>query len=161
MEINIMKFSAPNIELIIERSVQYYLSEFKQNGMHSTEAGGQLFGLIEGKKVSITLATGPYLADQRTKFTYKSCLNMAQKMIDFNLKIGLEYLGEWHTHPEINPKISFRDKQAMSNLLNKSTLRTDGLILVIVGNAMSNLFVNTWLFKQGSTIEIIALKRIH
>ena len=43
------------------------------------------------------------------------------------------YLGEWHTHNELNPTPSPRDKNMIKNMLKDSKMEIDFLILIIVG----------------------------
>jgi integrative and conjugative element protein (TIGR02256 family) len=65
----------------------------------------------------------------------------AQRFIDreFRNSSGLvNYLGEWHTHPCVNPKPSGDDKQMLTDLLRSSVMAIDFLIGIIVaetGNA--------------------------
>lgn len=43
------------------------------------------------------------------------------------------YIGEWHTHPENNPRPSSVDIDSIIEIYNKSEIVTDGVILIIVG----------------------------
>jgi integrative and conjugative element protein (TIGR02256 family) len=43
------------------------------------------------------------------------------------------YLGEWHTHFEVNPTPSLTDKNMVKNSLRKTIMEIDFLFLIIVG----------------------------
>ena len=43
------------------------------------------------------------------------------------------YLGEWHTHREVEPSPSWKDRHEIRRAFRKSTLNLEFLILVIVG----------------------------
>lgn len=101
-----MKFISKNMCLIIDQNVCDYLSHYMQIKTDMHEAGGQLFGKIEETTVFVKVATGPYRFDKRSRNSYRSCPIAAQKSINTQLKNGLDYLGEWHTHAEQNPQIS-------------------------------------------------------
>lgn len=144
-----MKYSAKGIDLTFEPCVTQHLYRFMQNEPRKPESGGQLFGGIDGNTVIVKVATGPYKKDKRSRNSYESCPVSAQKAIDYQLSAGLEYLGEWHTHPEESPQASSLDVKAMKNIFAKSKLRTNGLLLAIVGNNQKKFIINTWLIKNN------------
>ena len=83
----------------------------------------------------IIRATGPYKSDERSRFGYRSHVDSAQKAIDEQYKLGLLYLGEWHTHAEDHPSASHMDGDAMSRLMSNSKLNSSSLLMLIVGRA--------------------------
>lgn len=121
--------------LLIEPAVLEHVNKFRQLNTFNTEAGGQLFGYVNENKIIITAASGPYKLDQRGRFNYRSDPSSAQKVIEGFAKIGIIYLGEWHTHAEDFPSASSSDTLAMSKLLNHSTLNLNGLLMLIVGRS--------------------------
>lgn len=149
-----MKYSAKGISLVFESCVTQSLFEFIQSDPRDPETGGQLFGVIDGSTVIVKAATGPYKKDKQSRKSYESCPTSAQKAIDYHLKLGFDYLGEWHTHPEGNPQASSIDIKAMNSIIAKSKLRTNGLLLAIAGNSQSDFIINTWLIKSNSLIQL-------
>lgn len=149
-----MRYSEKGINLIFESNVTSYLYGFMQNKARKPEAGGQLFGYIDGNTVVVKVATGPYKRDKRSRNTYESCPISAQESIDSQLNAGFEYLGEWHTHPEENPQASGFDIKAINSIFVKSKLRTNGLLLAIAGNNPKNFIVNTWLIKSSFFLSL-------
>lgn len=117
----------------LESEVLLYAQRYRQRGLWSTEAGGQLFGLVERETVRVLRATGPYAGDERTRYRYRSNPAAAQHTIQEQARAGLLYLGEWHTHPELYPTASSLDRNAMNGLLAHSRLNCNALLLLIVG----------------------------
>jgi len=101
--------------------------------MFASEAGGQLFGTISSATVSIEIATGPYLGDERSRYRYRSNAKAAQLAIEQQAKKALLYLGEWHTHAEDHPSASSLDVDAMQRLIANSRLNSSALLMLIVG----------------------------
>ena len=149
-----MRYSAQGINLTFEPSVTSYMYGFMQNKARKPEAGGQLFGNIDGNKVVVKVATGPYQRDKRSRNSYESCPISAQESIVNQLNAGLEYLGEWHTHPEANPQASSLDIKAMKSIFAKSKLRTNGLLLAIAGNSPKKFIINTWLICNSQFLPL-------
>jgi integrative and conjugative element protein (TIGR02256 family) len=103
----------------------------------SFEAGGQLFARIDGMKWSVERATGPSRTDFRTRFGFKPDRKREQEEIDNLFLSGLHYVGDWHTHPEAEPKPSIRDIVSLTEMVKKSRYDTPGFLLAIVGTALT------------------------
>jgi integrative and conjugative element protein (TIGR02256 family) len=112
-----------------------YVSGYRQHSASATEAGGQLFGTVAGKDVRVSVATGPYPGDDRSRYGYRSNPAAAAAAINLQESKGLGYLGEWHTHAECHPKPSGADMSTMLALVQKSTLGAGAAMLLIVGTA--------------------------
>ena len=77
------------------------------------EAGGQLFARISKKEIKVVRATGPNIKDQRSRFFFKPNRKKEQRDI---LKLhaeGLDFVGDWHTHPEDIPRPSKQDRASI------------------------------------------------
>jgi integrative and conjugative element protein (TIGR02256 family) len=105
----------------------------RQLSSRATEAGGQLFGTITAELINVTKATGPYTGDERSRYRYRSNPAAAQRAIQEQSQVGLFYLGEWHTHAEDLPNASGLDDDAMQQLLVRSQLNSNALLMLIVG----------------------------
>ncbi|MGE0330209.1 MAG: Mov34/MPN/PAD-1 family protein [Ramlibacter sp.] len=119
--------------VVIDPSVIKHVAGYRQIKIWATEAGGQLFGSIDPQEIVVTLATGPYRGDERSRHRYRSKPEAAQDAIQKSAKQGLLYLGEWHTHAEDRPNASSLDSEAMKLLVGNSRLNSDSLLLFIVG----------------------------
>ena len=118
----------------IDGNVVKYLRKRVQKNARQLEAGGQLFGNVYSGDLKIEKATGPYKGDQRGRGYYCSCPVAAQKSIMLMAEKGFLYVGEWHTHAEPKPQVSYKDRKAINKIWSESTLNTNHLILLIVGN---------------------------
>lgn len=107
----------------------------RQKGWFSREAGGQLFADIKDDVWHVVTATGPRSADRRGRFHFWPDRKAEQREIDRHFVKGLEYVGDWHTHPEKIPTPSRNDINSIENVVRESTFYTSGLLLCIVGLA--------------------------
>lgn len=135
--------------LVLSDEVLSYVRAHRQLEHCANEAGGQLFGVVSPQEVLITVATGPYAEDMRSRFSYRSSPQAANAAIETQEGGGLSYLGEWHTHAEGRPTPSSYDKATMSAISKKSTLRAGAAMMLIVGQSDTpdGLYVGT--FEKG------------
>ena len=131
--------------LVLSDEVLSYVRAHRQLEHCANEAGGQLFGVVSPQEVLITVATGPYAEDTRSRFSYRSSPQAANAAIETQEGGGLSYLGEWHTHAEGRPTPSSYDKATMSAISKKSTLRAGAAMMLIVGRSeiLGGLYVGT------------------
>lgn len=124
-----------NFEQRVELSADAltHMRAYRQTSSKATEAGGQLFGSITPALIRVSKATGPYPADERSRYRYRSNPTAAQRAIQKQSQVGLLYLGEWHTHAEDHPDASGMDDEAMRLLLARSQLNSNALLMLIVG----------------------------
>jgi integrative and conjugative element protein (TIGR02256 family) len=103
-----------------------------------------VFGTISAEQIRVTVATGPYPLDERSRYRYRSDPAAAQHAIRAQSESGLLYLGEWHTHAEDQPGISGLDGDAMRLLLAKSQLNSNALLMLIVGRKTTVDSLGLW-----------------
>lgn len=130
--------------IFIESQVVDYLIKNRQRHVWCSEAGGQLFGTISSQTITIKCASGPYPKDDRGPRHYRSHPKSAQRELTRQNKLGNVYLGEWHTHAEKKPKISQDDVDAMKRIMEHSKLAINGLLLIIVGQSLSNKDISVY-----------------
>jgi integrative and conjugative element protein (TIGR02256 family) len=131
-------------ELWLSGSTLRHIARHRQLMPWSTEAGGQLFGMIDAKKISVIEAVGPYAGDERSRYLYRSNPVAAQRAINERSRRNLLYLGEWHTHAEDIPSASRLDDDAMRRLIAKSHLNSNSLLMMIVGRAQGVRGLAIW-----------------
>lgn len=122
--------------IILEAAMLSYVQQHRQTSPWATEAGGQLFGLIDDNTIRIIRATGPYVGDERSRYRYRSNPAAAQRAIETQAQAGLLYLGEWHSHAEDHPSESGLDNDAMTRLMANSKLNCNALLMLIVGRSL-------------------------
>ena len=64
------------------------------------EAGGQLFARVSSGHIAVEVVTGPQWLDRRTRHTYQPHRPSEQREIEHHHRLGLHFVGDWHTHAE-------------------------------------------------------------
>jgi integrative and conjugative element protein (TIGR02256 family) len=105
----------------------------------SCETGGVLAGFL--RKDNIWVVSHPMPPSPRNRagrFWVKRHRGDSQKFVEnvFKATDGIvNYIGEWHTHPEPVPTPSGKDRKMIDDLLRTSRLEINFLIGVIVGTS--------------------------
>jgi integrative and conjugative element protein (TIGR02256 family) len=112
-----------NAFILVEDEVINIVEQHAQKSGTSLEAGGILLGYRRGKHLHITSATEPASNDKRSRFRFERDIEphqgiARQHWLSSNQKI--DYLGEWHTHPETNPSPSQLDMTEWRKVLESS-----------------------------------------
>lgn len=125
--------------VVIAPEVLELLIRYRQSAPEDCEAGGILIGMIHGSHIEVTSATEPQLADKRTRTLFKRSEEGHQFILNerWEKSGGTEnYVGEWHTHPERNPKPSGIDLREWS----RTSIRMAEPMIVIIGGLSSNYY---------------------
>lgn len=115
-----------------------HLFMHRQLGGGTPEAGGILLGrLIKGSAdIIVDHAFGPSPEDRRGRFFFFRAKRPAQTLVDQAWQVSgqtLNYLGEWHTHPEDDPSPSCIDRRDWSRITARAKYEQSALLFVIVG----------------------------
>jgi len=122
--------------LTLEKSVLDHFVKWRQLKPGMPEAGGQLFGAVEGQCIKLKLATGPRSSDRRGRYYFFADRHAERREIGALHKSGLHYFGDWHTHPQTVPTPSGTDLASMADLFARSKHELNAFLMVIVGTAM-------------------------
>lgn len=119
--------------IIVNASVMRQIGRHRQTARYQPEAGGILMGLRRGRHIEVTMATTPKRADRRTRTAFDRASPFHQEFAvrawrRFGCK--LDYVGEWHTHPEHQPRPSMIDEAEWAKLIRRG--KRD-LLFIIVG----------------------------
>jgi integrative and conjugative element protein (TIGR02256 family) len=129
--------------LLIEDSALAKLGLFRQVQPASAEAGGILLGFRRDPHLHVLMATSPGPSDRRGRFGFSRLDKSHGKVARIEWeKSGeiMDYLGEWHTHPEEIPEPSGLD---LSEWRKISKRRREPMVFVIVGTAGNWIGVGT------------------
>lgn len=122
----------------VSQSVMSTLACYRQRP-RAAERGGVLAGCrIGARSWLISHASPPSPRSLAGRFWVKRDRRDAQRFIDrvfFETKGAVNYLGEWHTHPEPCPSTSPDDRKMLADLHRNSRLEIDFLLGAIVGTA--------------------------
>jgi len=119
--------------ILIAESVATQISEFLARDGDALEAGGVLLGLRRDPHIEIVSATFPSVGDVRRRYRFSRASDWHQLAAirawedSGNL---IDYVGEWHTHPEDWPSPSRIDRV---ELLRRAQEHREPLVELIVG----------------------------
>lgn len=114
------------------------LDRFRQLEAGAPEAGGMLLGRLinESHDLVVDEATEPGKRDRKGRYFFFRRRSHAQKRVDevwFASHSTVNYLGEWHSHPEDDPSPSGTDINNWLTICRKARYEQDCLVFVIVG----------------------------
>lgn len=114
------------------------LTAHRQLRTADTEAGGVLLGRLirDSHDVVIDVASPPSPEDRRSRFSFFRARKPAQVVVERAWRESgqvVNYLGEWHTHPEDDPNPSCIDRRDWKKIVARASFEQDFLLFVIVG----------------------------
>jgi integrative and conjugative element protein (TIGR02256 family) len=92
--------------------------------------------ILDAEDVVIDMATLPTVEDRQGRYFYKRERATAQEIINKLWKESeqtVNYLGEWHTHPENIPHPSAPDLKNWKRIMRTAQYEQSSLFFVIVG----------------------------
>lgn len=118
--------------VVIMPKVIEKLQSYRQLSPVSREAAGVLIGERRENHIVIHAISEPGLGDIRSRFSVVRKSRHHQELVNelYHASGGMmNYLGEWHTHPEKFPAPSGLDKSSWYKDINSS----EPMVLIIVG----------------------------
>lgn len=119
--------------LLVESNLLRRLEEFRQVKATTPEFGGILMGYRRGVHTHITEATFPVQEDVRRRFGFVRRAEYHTRMAVRRWNETdetLDYVGEWHTHPEDHPSPSSIDLVHWRKIVRTSPRQ---MVFLIVG----------------------------
>lgn len=101
-----LPFGPNEAKLLIEASLFERIATFRQLALSAPEAGGILMGYRRGPHIHVTEATAPSRRDVQRRFAFfrNAAYHQRVALRRWNeTDQTLDYVGEWHSHPEDNP----------------------------------------------------------
>lgn len=130
------KFNINKLDIKINQNILDILLKYSQT-LETSERGGVIMGELYPNKnlvVVTNIIESPSKISRNNQ--YEMDVEYTQKEITNVWKKNngrVTYLGDWHTHPEINPKPSLRDYYTFSKNYFNSTIDQNFLIYIILG----------------------------
>lgn len=153
------KIDAKNILSIEDNAIHKMMKYWQKQGMN--ESGGILLGKARDdySEFIITDVSEPCSKDKSGRYSFIRNKKNAQMIMNEKWEQSngeINYLGEWHTHPEIIPSPSFIDRRLLNQCLKKNEYSFDGLFMIIVGvNGYLYVGYQTKEMKKQKTLQII------
>lgn len=119
--------------VLVEERVLQTFARHRQLHWNAPESGGILLGYRRGRHLHVTQATVPLDNDRasRTLFFRSADQHQRTALARWRESGGtMDYLGEWHTHPELDPSPSTIDTRGWERILNA---REEPMLFVIAG----------------------------
>lgn len=102
----------PGGRVLIEPDPLQVMDAHWQNRLDTPESGGILMGNRRGEHLHVTFATPPQATDTRKRYQFNRSSPPHQMIALERWKESggtVDYLGEWHTHPQAKPTPSMMD----------------------------------------------------
>lgn len=128
-----LPFGPKGAKLLIEASVFERFATFRQLASSAPESGGILMGYRRGPHTHVTEATVPSRRDVQRRFGFFRHAAHHQRVALRRWKETdqtLDYVGEWHSHPEDNPAPSGTDLREWREIM---AANARPMVFVIVG----------------------------
>lgn len=114
------------------------MQSHRQVAARAAEAGGILLGRLIKNSMDVVVdrVSPPSPADKRSRFRFFRRARPAQEVVDAAWRTSggtTAYLGEWHTHPEEQPRPSCIDRRDWRRIVRRARFEQDALLFVIVG----------------------------
>jgi integrative and conjugative element protein (TIGR02256 family) len=121
--------------ILFEGEVLAGIARYRQQSATAPEQGGVLLGYRRDPHLHVAAATFPAHGDQATRISFKrndpSHAATALRMWK-GTEHTMDYLGEWHTHPEAHPSPSSIDTFAWATI---RAAAPEVMLFVIAGTA--------------------------
>ncbi len=124
------------IRIVLSSNVVKKLKKFEQQKNNKSESGGILLGKVFQDHILVEQLTTPNIYDKWGRYFFIRSKIPAQKVINKIWKSSfgkIIYLGEWHTHSEIDPKPSMQDRNMIKRCLENTKMEIEFLTLIIIG----------------------------
>ena len=120
-------------KILLDADVIDRLMQFRQLSLSSPESGGILMGYRRGNHLHVAAMSSPQPGDRQHRFGFHRRAESHQRIARRHWNAQqqtMDYLGEWHTHPEVNPTPSSIDTGEWRKLCASKTVP---MLFVIVG----------------------------
>ncbi|WP_080756116.1 Mov34/MPN/PAD-1 family protein [Pseudomonas brassicacearum] len=141
--------------VLIEGHVWDFLFSHAQTKPSTTEAGGILLGNRAGGHIHVISATGPLSNDKRARLSFDRLDTGHQKAAHHAWASSggtVDYVGDWHTHPQSIPTPSSKDYVEWKKL---TKALPSSHLFAIVGSSGNNF----WLGCGANLQKILPLTR--
>lgn len=119
--------------ILIEDQVIRILDRYRQRSSGSPESGGILLGYRRELHLHVTDVTVPLATDGRSRTRFFRSAEPHRQTAHARWRESggtMDYVGEWHTHPELNPSPSTIDRRGWERI---SSSRKMPMLFIIAG----------------------------
>lgn len=119
--------------ILVEAEPLELMDRHWQDKIGKPESGGILLGYRRGAHLHVTMATKPQAADRGWRYLFKRSARYHQEIAFHQWNASertMDYLGEWHTHPQHHPSPSATDISEWRKICSQ---RQAPMIFLIIG----------------------------
>ncbi|MBV4537956.1 Mov34/MPN/PAD-1 family protein [Pseudomonas urmiensis] len=139
-------------KILVEAEPLQTMDKYRQDRADKAEAGGILLGYRRGPYLHVVQATAPQITDQRSRYRFDRAAHYHQKIAMERWRGSdstIDYLGEWHTHPEIKPSPSNIDIGEWSKVIKRQSKPMMFLILGLSGDTWVGMSLGQQLIRYN------------
>lgn len=143
--------------VVFSSDVLRVFKRYRQQFFWQPEGGGILLGRRRGKHLEVMLATEPSPKDSRSAFSFVREADGHAELAEQAWRQGekqIDYLGEWHTHPQRVPTPSSIDRREWGKLVLQRPKLTPILVVVVGTKAIHAELIDDTQGKVLSPIEL-------
>lgn len=118
--------------VLIEAEPLELMDRHWQDSVGKPESGGILLGYRRGDHLQVTIASAPQKADRGWRYQFVRSARHHQEIALRHWHASdqkIDYLGEWHTHPECQPNPSATDLSEWRKICRQREARMVFLIM--------------------------------
>ena len=126
--------------ILIEDQVIRIFDRYRQRSPDSPEAGGILLGYRRELHLHVIDATLPLETDSRSRTRFFRSADPHQRAAYSRWRESggtVDYVGEWHTHPEVNPCPSTIDRLGWERISNSGR----SPMLFVIAGTLDHLWI--------------------
>src|SRR6266403_962419 len=141
-----MKFSRPNGGTVeFHKSAAEVMCRYRQLNERDPEAGGMMLGrlVVESSDLVVDEVTEPTKRDRKGSFFFIRRRRRSQRRVNqawLGSNGTLNYLGEWHSHPEDDPTPSHVDIENWRHISTEARFEQGFMLFAIVGRERTRLW---------------------
>lgn len=142
--------------ILIEAAPLQIMDRYRQDRQDKAEAGGILLGYRKGPNLHVVRITTPHVTDNRRRYRFDRAAYHHQQVALEQWRASektMDYLGEWHTHPEINPSPSGMDISEWTKITSRQPRPMVFMILGISGEIWLGISINKVLLKCEVAVD--------
>lgn len=120
-------------QILIEAEPLILMDRFWQDESAKPESGGILLGYRRDKHLHVTMASTPQPGDEQRRYLFNRSKRAHQELALRQWRASaqtVDYLGEWHTHPETHPSPSGLDQAEWAKICARAP---NPMLFMIVG----------------------------
>lgn len=145
------------LRISIEQSLIDTLVLYGRNH-YPNEFGGVLVGYYSDDKRTVNIIDSILPIDfKSSKTTFERGVEGLREALEdyYDQSLSLVYIGEWHTHPNVDPNPSITDVAAMDTIANDEDVAITNPILLIITVGTDFFKLGLYFYNKGKLMQYV------